>query len=72
MSTVVNINPSSSESIELKVTDLISKMGLDEKIGQMSQLQGGGGWIPDNLAESLRASRVGSILRRGPGPGPTA
>jgi len=62
MSTVVNINPSSSESIELKVTDLISKMGLDEKIGQMSQLQGGGGWIPDNLAESLRASRVGSIL----------
>lgn len=49
-------------NIETKVAELLSKMGLDEKIGQMSQLQGGGGSIPAHLEESLRASRVGSIL----------
>ena len=59
MTTLVNIKSSSAET---KVADLISKMGLDEKIGQMSQLQGGGGSIPHHLEESLRSSRVGSIL----------
>jgi beta-glucosidase len=62
MSAVISINSGSSDSIESKVADFISRMGLDEKIGQMSQLQGGGGWIPDDLAESIRAGRVGSIL----------
>jgi beta-glucosidase len=62
MNTVVKINLPETESIESRVKDLISKMGLDEKIGQMSQLQGGGGHIPDHLADSLRASHVGSIL----------
>jgi beta-glucosidase len=62
MSTLVSIKPNQPDSIKTKVADLLSQMGLDEKIGQMSQLQGGGGSIPHNLAESLRASRVGSIL----------
>ncbi|MFT5136899.1 MAG: beta-glucosidase [Arenicella sp.] len=62
MTTLVNIKSSQSNSIESRVADLISTMGLDEKIGQMSQLQGGGGSIPNHLAESLRSSRVGSIL----------
>jgi beta-glucosidase len=62
MTTLVNIKSDQSNNIETKVADLISKMGLDEKIGQMSQLQGGGGSIPNHLAESLRGSRVGSIL----------
>jgi beta-glucosidase len=62
MNTVASIKTSQPESIKSKVVDLISKMGLDEKIGQMSQLQGGGGSLPHHLAESLRNSRVGSIL----------
>ena len=62
MNTLVNIKSSDPISTESKVADLISKMGLDEKIGQMSQLQGGGGSIPHHLIESMRASRVGSIL----------
>lgn len=51
-----------SQSIQERVETLMSQMGLDEKIGQMSQLQGGGGRISDHLAWSLRESRVGSIL----------
>jgi beta-glucosidase len=39
-----------------------SQMGLDEKVGQMSQLQAGGGWIPEHLAQSIREGRVGSVL----------
>lgn len=62
MNTLVNIKSSQSSNVESKVAELISKMGLDEKIGQMSQLQGGGGSIPHHLEESLRSSRVGSIL----------
>ena len=52
MNTIVNIKSSQVSSIESKVAELISQMGLDEKIGQMSQLQGGGGSLPDYLAGS--------------------
>ena len=62
MNKIMNIEHDGTVSIETKVQDLLSQMGLDEKIGQMSQLQGGGGWVPESLAESLRSSRVGSIL----------
>ena len=62
MNNVVSIEPNQAHSIKIKVDTLIASMGLDEKVGQMSQLQGNGGWISDNLAESLRCSRVGSVL----------
>lgn len=62
MNTLVDIKSSQPSSTESKVADLLSQMGLDEKIGQMSQLQGGGGSIPHHLEESLRSSRVGSII----------
>lgn len=41
---------------------MLSNMGLDEKIGQMSQLQGGGDSLPDHLIDALRSGRAGSIL----------
>jgi len=49
-------------SLKNMVSELLSQMGLDEKIGQMSQLCGSGGWIPDHLADAIRAGRVGSVL----------
>ena len=49
-------------TIEDRVAELMSHMGLDEKIGQMSQFEGGGGHLPDHLAHALRDSRVGSVL----------
>ncbi|NNC99117.1 MAG: glycosyl hydrolase, partial [Gammaproteobacteria bacterium] len=49
-------------AIEARVDELLSHMSLGEKIGQMSQLPGGGGSLPEHLARSLRESRVGSVL----------
>ena len=43
---------------EQKVTDLLSQMTLEEKIGQMSQVNGGG-W---DLHQAIREGRIGSVL----------
>ncbi|WP_439102233.1 beta-glucosidase BglX [Congregibacter sp.] len=55
-------NHEQSDSVDNRVHDLLKAMGLDEKIGQMSQLQAGGGWIPDELADGIRRGQVGSVL----------
>ncbi|MBT8140973.1 MAG: beta-glucosidase BglX [Gammaproteobacteria bacterium] len=56
-------NPSNAPTpIKQRVADLMAHMGLDEKIGQMSQMPGGGDHLNDHLAWSLRESRVGSVL----------
>ncbi|MEM9207879.1 MAG: glycoside hydrolase family 3 N-terminal domain-containing protein [Pseudomonadota bacterium] len=49
-------------ALERKVADLLARMTLAEKIGQMSQLNVGDGCIHDPLAEAVRAGRVGSVL----------
>jgi beta-glucosidase len=48
--------------IDAKVQALLARMGLDEKVGQMSQLQAGGGHVPEHLAEAIRRGQVGSII----------
>jgi beta-glucosidase len=48
--------------IEARVSALLGKMTLAEKIGQMSQLNGAGGELPDRLRETIRRGGVGSIL----------
>ncbi len=48
--------------IEARIDNLLDSMGLDEKIGQMSQLQAGVGWIPDHLGDAIRRGQVGSVL----------
>lgn len=45
--------------IETKVEDLLSKMTLEEKLGQMNQLSP---WNFDELADRIRKGEVGSIL----------
>ncbi|WOH37054.1 beta-glucosidase BglX [Thalassotalea fonticola] len=47
---------------DLPVSQLLSQMSIEEKIGQMSQLAGHEGWIPENLSAALRAGKVGSVL----------
>ena len=47
---------------EERVQTLLKRMTLDEKIGQMSQVNVGDSYIHDYLAEGLRAGRVGSVL----------
>jgi beta-glucosidase len=56
-------NPSSVETdIEQRISDLIEKMTLAEKIGQMAQVNAGDSYIHDYLADGIRAGRVGSVL----------
>ncbi len=51
-----------ADPIDQRVATLLAKMTLDEKIGQMSQINGGESHIHDYLADALRAGRVGSVL----------
>ncbi len=43
-------------------TGLINRMTTEEKIGHMSQFFGHGEHISENLAQSIRQGRVGSVL----------
>ena len=45
-----------------RIDSLISRMTLQEKIGQMSQFNGFGGQIPDQFREKIKAGLVGSVL----------
>ena len=49
-------------STEQRIAELLAQMTLNEKIGQMSQLNAGDGYAPDYLGEGLRAGRIGSVL----------
>jgi beta-glucosidase len=51
-----------SAAIAERVQALLAQMTLAEKVGQMSQLNGGDSYIHNYLTEALRGGRVGSIL----------
>ncbi len=50
------------DRIEARVAALVERMTVEEKIGQMSQVQAAVGHIPDELRAAVAAGRVGSIL----------
>lgn len=54
--------PSDPAVIEQRVADLLGRMTLEEKIGQMAQVNAGGGHIPDQLRDALQAGVIGSVL----------
>lgn len=45
-----------------RVRELIARMTVDEKVGQLSQVQAGGGHVPDSLRDAIRAGRVGAVI----------
>jgi beta-glucosidase len=51
-----------SRQVDLQVGELLARMTLTEKVGQMTQVNGASGRVPDDLREALRAGRIGSIL----------
>ena len=53
---------SSDEMLESRVLELLQKMTLAEKVGQMSQLNAGQGYAPDHLGDRLRQGLIGSVL----------
>lgn len=59
------INPTNAktrEAKELRVVELLGRMSLADKIGQMSQVNVGDPFISDDLVSALRAGQVGSVL----------
>ncbi len=48
--------------VESHVRDLMARMTLGEKIGQLTQVNGRWGHIPEELGEAVRDGRIGSIL----------
>ncbi|TRX52341.1 glycoside hydrolase family 3 N-terminal domain-containing protein [Thalassomonas sp. M1454] len=61
LNNVQHLHQSFSEE-EQKVQQLLSAMTLSEKIGQMSQFSGNEGFISPDLAEAVKAGKVGSVL----------
>ncbi len=51
---------SESESVDLRVEELLSQMTLEEKIGQMNQISTYGS--ADAMADEIRSGKIGSIL----------
>ena len=51
-----------AEATHPQIITLLSKMTLVEKIGQMSQRSGCGGFLSDELAEHIRSGSVGSVI----------
>jgi beta-glucosidase len=52
----------SSVAPERRVAQLIDRMTLEEKIGQMCQVDAGGPDAPDRLGEDVRAGRIGALI----------
>jgi len=50
------------EGVGQRVEALLSRMSLEEKIGQLSLANAGDSYIHDYLADALRAGRVGGVL----------
>jgi len=48
--------------IEQRISALLERMTLDEKVGQLTLVQSSGGHVADHLREDLRAGRVGAVL----------
>jgi beta-glucosidase len=56
------LSAATNADVEARVSALLEKMTLAEKIGQMSQINGAAGRLPDDLRETIRRGRIGSIL----------
>jgi len=56
------LSAATDDDVEARVSALLGKMTLAEKIGQMSQINGADGKLPDGLRETIRRGQIGSIL----------
>lgn len=50
--------------VKERVVELIGRMSLAEKIGQMSQVNASDDHAPDQLRDELRAGRIGAVLNQ--------
>lgn len=61
MNKITSLTPE-NDSIEERVRDLLSQMTLEEKVGQMHQLDGT--WVSEDLKWAVRQGSVGSLLNQ--------
>lgn len=45
-----------------RIRDLLARMTMAEKIGQLQQVNAAGGHVPDHLRDAIRSGRVGAVL----------
>lgn len=60
--TMATVSPLSNEQIEKKIEELISKMTLEEKLGQMNQFDPSQFGGDENAKKAIKDGKVGSIL----------
>ena len=51
-----------AKAIEERIADLLAEMTLEEKVGQLTLSNGGGGHVPDWLRDAVRSGRTGAVL----------
>src|SRR5450432_3091548 len=56
------VMPAKEKPVDARVEELLAKMTLTEKVGQMVQISSFKGEIPDDLKLRLRQGRIGSML----------
>jgi beta-glucosidase len=62
--TIIAKSVEQEASLAERIAELVGRMTLDEKIGQMSQADAGGPVITDGLREAVCAGRVGAVLNQ--------
>ena len=50
-----------ADPTEQRIDDLLAQMTLDEKVGQLNQLNGSG-WVSPDISGAIKGGAVGSIL----------
>lgn len=58
----VAANDALNRDIDERIEELLTAMTLDEKIGQMSQVNAPHGHLPEDFLAAMRAGRIGSVL----------
>lgn len=48
--------------LERRVRELLARMTLEEKIGQLAQVPSGGAHVPEHLRQAIRDGRVGAVI----------
>ncbi len=58
----ISSNEESPQALERRIAELISRMTLEEKLGQLQLVNGNGGRVSDALREDVVAGRIGGVL----------
>lgn len=62
MATGLSRMPVTPAALEERVAELLARMTLEEKVGQLALLQGSGGHVDGHLRDLVREGRIGSVL----------